>query len=241
MAPKGSTGSSGNKRAAADPAPGVSPASKRTRTDTKTQKKDPKASHLYTDDNPETTLHGTGFKDAATAKHTIELVSERSLTYQFQTINTMLYRAKGHKHKTVGIEAAIDIFQPWVDEYKQRKSELRSFPLLPKPKVKDYLHNYDRGKYDDIPTDEEFRDAETFAMIYVELGARKRLANTLVDQQHPEREDWEIRRYKHLCDLLPEHEELGADELWQGPERDQKPTAKHLTMIFWGYSPSRKV
>lgn len=34
--------------------------------------KDPKDSHLYTDDNPETTLQGTGFKDAATANSTSE-------------------------------------------------------------------------------------------------------------------------------------------------------------------------
>lgn len=34
------------------------------------KEKDPKQSHLYTDDNPETTLHGTGFKDAATADNT---------------------------------------------------------------------------------------------------------------------------------------------------------------------------
>lgn len=32
--------------------------------------KDPKDSHLYTDDNPETSLQGTGFKDAATAHKT---------------------------------------------------------------------------------------------------------------------------------------------------------------------------
>lgn len=32
--------------------------------------KDPKDSHLYTDDNPETSLQGTGFKDAATADKT---------------------------------------------------------------------------------------------------------------------------------------------------------------------------
>jgi hypothetical protein len=58
-------------------------------TATKKHTKDPKDSHLYTDDNPETTLHGTGFKDSDAAKHTIKLVSKRSLTYQFQTINTM--------------------------------------------------------------------------------------------------------------------------------------------------------
>lgn len=32
--------------------------------------KDPKASHLFTDDNPATTLPGTGFKDADTATNT---------------------------------------------------------------------------------------------------------------------------------------------------------------------------
>lgn len=42
--------------------------------------KDPKQSHLYTDDNPETTLKGTGFKDVETANKTIALVSKRSLT-----------------------------------------------------------------------------------------------------------------------------------------------------------------
>lgn len=40
--------------------------------DAKTAKvaKNPKDSHLYTDDNPETTLQGTGFKDEATAQKT---------------------------------------------------------------------------------------------------------------------------------------------------------------------------
>lgn len=44
---------------------------KKVKAKTTPQKeKDPKQSHLYTDDNPETTLHGTGFKDAATAEKT---------------------------------------------------------------------------------------------------------------------------------------------------------------------------
>lgn len=39
--------------------------------ETKTVKeKNPKDSHLYTDDNPETTLAGTGFKNAETATNT---------------------------------------------------------------------------------------------------------------------------------------------------------------------------
>lgn len=50
----------------ADP---ISKAARDKKNDPKPEK-DPKTSHLYTDDNPETTLHGTGFKDAATAHKT---------------------------------------------------------------------------------------------------------------------------------------------------------------------------
>lgn len=50
-------------------------------------KKSGRDSHLYTDDNPKTTIHGTGFKDEEAAKRTLELIENRSLIYQFQTVN----------------------------------------------------------------------------------------------------------------------------------------------------------
>lgn len=213
----------------------TTPASKRQRTS-----KDPKASHLYTDDNPQTTLHATGFKDADTAHHTLKLVSQRSLTYQFQTINTMLYRAKGHKHKTPGIEAAIKIFQEWVDTYRDQKAALRQFPLLSKDKVKVYLGRYDKGTYgSEGEADDEIRSAEEFARMYVALEARKRLANTLYDNEHPEKEDWEVRRYKQLCSLVGGSRKYEVGDLWID-ERERLPTKLHLKMILWAYSPSRK-
>ena len=76
---------------------------------------------LYSDRNPETTLHGTGFKDAAKAKHTIELVKNRPLIYQFQVINTMYYRAKHHPHRTKEMEQAMKILKSWLDKYKSKK------------------------------------------------------------------------------------------------------------------------
>lgn len=214
-----------------------------TPTDSKRQRtsKDPKASHLYTDDNPQTTLHGTGFKDADTAHRTLKLVSQRSLTYQFQTINTMLYRAKGHKHKTPGIEAAIGIFQEWVDTYQDQKAALRQFPLLSKDKVKVYLERFDKGEYgSEGEADDEIRDTEEFARMYVDLGARKRLANTLYDNEHPEKEDWEVRRYNRLCSLVDGSRKYEVGDLWID-ERERLPTKRHLNMILWAYSPSKKV
>lgn len=42
---------------------------------------------IDTDDNPETTLKGTGFKDVETANKTIELVSKRSLTCKHSSLS----------------------------------------------------------------------------------------------------------------------------------------------------------
>ena len=58
------------KAASDDDSPETSiPKEKATRKDTG------KNSHLYTDDNPSTTLHGTGFRDAETANNTLSLIS----------------------------------------------------------------------------------------------------------------------------------------------------------------------
>ena len=121
--------------------------------------------------------------------------------------------------------------------YRERKAALRSFPLLPKPKVKGYLEAFDEGSYAGVEGD---ADAEGFARVYTGLGPRKRLANTLVDDSHPEREDWEIRRYKALCGLVGEEEEVGAEDLWEGGE-GKVPTARHSRFILWGWSPAKKV
>lgn len=117
--------------------------------------KDPKASHLYTDDNPATTIHGTGFKDRAAAEHTLELISKRSLIYQFQTVNTLFHRAKGHPHKGQGIEEAMEVFREWLDvTYPEAKNALRAGgwkPLLSKRCVERYLPRLKESKIKGMP------------------------------------------------------------------------------------------
>jgi hypothetical protein len=53
---------------------------------------------LYNDLHPDKSLKNTGFKDKNIANHTINIVSKRSLRYQFDVINTMYNRAKYHPH-----------------------------------------------------------------------------------------------------------------------------------------------
>jgi hypothetical protein len=206
-----------------------------------------KDSHLYTDDNPATTLHGTGFKDAATANNTLELISKRSLTYQFQTINTLFHRARNHpsvkKAKTsdgapAGINEALEIFKTWLDEtYPAAKAALRAAgfkPLLSKTLVEKHLENITTAKGSGAINAE----AADFASLYVSLPKNRRLGNVLLDDDKPGEADWEIRRYEALNKLVPEGDEDGKgwaeDRLWDGKGGL---SAEHLTLVAWGWSP----
>jgi len=79
--------------------------------------------HLYSDDHPETTVSGTGFKDSETAYRTIELVKQKPRNRQVWTINAMYYRAKHHPNQTASMRDAMDIFQMWLDEYKKENRD----------------------------------------------------------------------------------------------------------------------
>lgn len=184
--------------------------------------KDPKQSHLYTDDNPSTTLHGTGFKDAAAAHHTLELVSRRSLTYQFQTINTMCHRAKGHPHHTDDMNEAIGIFETWLKEtYPAEKEARRDFkPVLSKTTVKKYLERLEADKEIDAG----------WALAYVALEPRKRLANVLTNPDDPKEPDLDRVRTDRLSELVSEEKEKSGfehGELWDGAG-----TVSHLHLRF---------
>ncbi|KAF2487533.1 hypothetical protein BDY17DRAFT_306907 [Neohortaea acidophila] len=206
--------------------------------------KSPKDSHLYTDDNPSTTIHGTGFKDKAAALRTLDLIKDRSLTYQFQTVNTMYHRAKHHpsmKKKVEGsaglkdMDEAMAVFKHWLDvTYPEQKESLRRDgfkPLLSKECVERYLARIVGADLSD--------NARKFAEVYAKLPKGKRLANTLVDDKKPKEADWERLRYDCLDNLVPTDKESGAaswdsNELWS---QDGQPTSQHLELIAWAWSP----
>ncbi|KUI69623.1 hypothetical protein VM1G_05096 [Cytospora mali] len=193
--------------------------------DAKDHQQQPKRSHLYTDDTPETALQGGGFKDAETANKTIALVSKRSLTYQWQTINTMYNRAKHHPKKTKDIEAAEAVFKAWLkDAYPKQKREQRAFKPLSKKTVETFLPLLQQAQGIDT----------TFAEMYVSLEARKRLANTLVNDKEPGEPDWDKTRTDALARLVPEDGGIADDRLWG---EDGQPAKDHLSLIAWAWSP----
>ncbi|KAK8093660.1 hypothetical protein PG997_000345 [Apiospora hydei] len=58
---------------------------------------------------------GAGFKDAATALRTLDLIAHRSLLYQHQLVRTYIARAQTHSHAATspGMAAAAAVFEAW--------------------------------------------------------------------------------------------------------------------------------
>ncbi|KAK8134827.1 hypothetical protein PG984_006839 [Apiospora sp. TS-2023a] len=58
---------------------------------------------------------GGGFKDAATARHTLNLIAHRSLLYQQQLVRTYLRRAQTHSRAATspGMAEAAAVFEQW--------------------------------------------------------------------------------------------------------------------------------
>ena len=76
---------------------------------------------LYSDDHPDSSLQGTGYKDEKKALETIRLIKNKNINYQFQVINTMYNRAKYHSNQTKSMRKAMKIFKLWIKEYNHRK------------------------------------------------------------------------------------------------------------------------
>jgi len=236
------------KTARQDPTSSTKTTGKKAAEKSAEKSADPKASHLYTDDNPSTTIHGTGFKDEAAAHRTLELISKRSLVYQFQTVNTLYNRAKHHPAmkkaadgaaSTADMRKAMEIFREWIDvTYPAQRDALRAGgfkPLLSKKCVERFLPAIE----EDEGVSEE---AKVFAKMYASLPKAKRLGNVLVDDSKPAEPDWENTRYSALDALVPVGKEDGEGE-WKMSELwtdDRGLTSQHLGLIAWGWSPVKE-
>ena len=83
-------------------------------------KRDQVPEHLFTDNDPATTIKGCGFKNKEIALRTIELATQPGCTYKsYWTVRAMRERAAHHPHQTNGMRQALSIFDEWLEKRKQ--------------------------------------------------------------------------------------------------------------------------
>lgn len=74
---------------------------------------------LYSDDHPETSTKGTGFKDKQKALDTLKIIKNRDINYQKLIVITMYNRAKHHPHQTKEMREAMKVYFNWLKKYKK--------------------------------------------------------------------------------------------------------------------------
>ena len=74
---------------------------------------------LYSDDHPETSTKGTGFKDKQKALDTLKIIKNRDINYQKLIVITMYNRAKYHPHQTKEMREAMTVYFDWLKKYKK--------------------------------------------------------------------------------------------------------------------------
>jgi len=83
-----------------------------------------KSKNLYTDDNPETTIEGLGFKDRQKAEDSVEKVesllakNEISVNHAKQICVTMEQRSKYHPHRNKDMKSAEFVWRNYLEALK---------------------------------------------------------------------------------------------------------------------------
>ena len=69
---------------------------------------------LYSDNHPNTSMKGTGFKNKQKAIDTLKIIKNRDINYQKQVVITMYNRAKYHPYQTLDMRKAMKVFSNWL-------------------------------------------------------------------------------------------------------------------------------
>ncbi len=207
-------------------------------------KKKSKSQDLYTDLNPKTTIHGTGFKDVDTAIRTIQLIQHRSLRYQFDVINTMYNRAKYHPNLTSDMKKAMRIFAKWIKEYKDEKEkEDMLYPFLPLDTIKSYEKLADIYKVSEIARGlkKGTKTDQGFLKILKSVSHPNKLQYIPVKIKNPQGQDYWSYRISFINSRLGQMKKAKTPLFYTEGKYKGLPTKQHVILILHGFSPLGKI
>ena len=202
-----------------------------------------KSSNLYTDDNPKTTIKGTGFANKESAERTLDLIKHRSLGYQFALINTLYNRAKFHPNRTNEIFSAMKVFATFIAEYKKLKTtEDKLYPFLPLDIIKSYEKLASIYKISEVARGIK-KSTKT------DMGWLKMLTNVThpnklqfipIKQSNPKGEDYWSYRINFIKARLGQMKASNTPLVYTEGKYKDLPTKQHLILSMHGFSPLGK-
>jgi len=195
--------------------------------------------NLYSDYHPDTSTKGTGFKDKETALRTIKLINKRCLKYQFDVINTMYNRAKHHPNQTNDMKDAMNVFNEWLKDYKNKKEIEPQFEFLPLSIIKKYekiaeeygVSEVARGIKPSKKTDEGFLE------VYKRVKTPYKLQYILTKKNNYTGQDYCSFRNSFIKSRLGQIKAAKTPLFYSSGKYKGLPTKQHIILIMYAYSP----
>lgn len=205
---------------------------------------------LFSDNNPETTVHGYGFSNSNIANKTINDLKYRDIDYQFQVINTMYYRGKEvikrtkNKNSITNIKLALDIFNNWLLEYKNKnlgKIYLYPYMSLKEIKLLEFLAEFYNISLKARGLEKSTTSDKGFIQIWKEVKSnKKRLRNYPIKASVPNGQTWDKHRNFYIIRRLSMIKNTKDGLYYKSGPYKGLPSKLHVNMIMWGYSPDNK-
>lgn len=192
---------------------------------------------LYTDNNPNTTIHNTGFKNAKIAQKTLNIIKHRSLIYKRALVNTLYNRAKYHPNITPDMKEAMQIFKTFLNNNKNIKIKYEYLDLNLINKYEKLANIYDishvaRGLEKPVKSD------YGFLVIYRKIkGKYYKLPFIPVFKKKPEHGDYDKLRESFINARLGQMKQRKIALYNKTGEFKNLPTVQHVVLIMNGYSP----
>jgi hypothetical protein len=200
---------------------------------------------LYNDLHPEKSLKNTGFKDLETASNTIQLVSKRSLRYQFDVINTMYNRAKYHPNRTKHMEEAMGLFKAWLKKYPKLKAyEDSNYKFLSLEQIAKYEKIAEIYKVSEVARGikKGTKTDKGFLQMYKEVqGKSSKLQYIPVKIYKPEGQDYWSYRIGFINSRIGQIKKANTPLYYTYGKYKGLPTKQHIILILHGYSPDKKI
>ena len=199
---------------------------------------------LYTDNNPETTIKGLGFKNKEKAEYTIKKIKNKSMNYQFQVINTMYYREKHHPHINKDMKEAMKIFKKWLDNYKKKNKKGGSkYKFLNFKIIKEYLKLAEYYKISKVARGlEKPKTSDVgFLTIYKKYKNNPEKLNDIpIKQNKPDGSKWSKTRINRINAKLGQIKKMKLKLYNTEGKLKGFPTKMHVILIMWAYTPDEK-
>ena len=202
-----------------------------------------KSIELYTNAHPKSTVKGVGYKNKKIALKTLKLIKDESIRKQFLIVNILYQRAKYHKNQTKNMVDAMNIFEKWLNNYKNMKGGVvivKKLPYLPLSLVNSYeeLAEYYNVSRKARGLEKPTTSDEGFLIVYRKVkGDEKLMENIPCRKDKKNGVKWNRKRELEILGKLGQARSMKLDFFHKSGPLKGLPTVIHMNMIMWAYSP----